>query len=103
MTSGLTLRFFIDGQLVDEQLVTDLETGNRVAEDHEARASAAEANGQVWLAEIEDPDGPADSRCVRFGTDLDRMTNPVATVNNLVEQIEQLPLAQRLRKEALGS
>jgi hypothetical protein len=78
---GLRLRLFIDGQLHDERWLTASLHHDGIAREtalmHRAAVDEAEANGLTWLIEVFDPDVPADSAYLRFGTDTAGMIAPM--------------------------
>jgi hypothetical protein len=79
---GLRFRLWIDGVLEAERWidcaapdVTDQVDAVRDA--HAALAAAADQRGQLWLAEVYNPEEPERNAYLRFGTDRDGMMDPL--------------------------
>jgi hypothetical protein len=72
--NGLRIRLFLSGTMVLEEWIEDPALAQAAAERHMAMALGAI---QPYLVEIFDPDAPADTAYIRFGTDAGGMVDPM--------------------------
>jgi hypothetical protein len=78
---ALRLRFWVSGRLRDEVWIdaADPEAGGLaefVGAYHVKLSEMADAAGVPWMTEVFDPEEPADSAYLRFGTDPAGITEP---------------------------
>lgn len=97
---GLVFRMYVDGKLVDEEHVNDLKQADVVPQRHAHLAEEAETRGQVWCAEVYDPDGPPDCNFHRFGTDASMMVAPIEVDDIEKDAEKHSPMLRRLTREA---
>lgn len=74
----MRIRIWIDGQIVAEEPFPPVSDGNAAA--HSVGQMKvivdADSEGKLWLIEVFDPSAP-DQQPFRFGTDTERMDNPI--------------------------
>lgn len=100
----IRFRLYIDGKLDAEAWVDTTDDDHAaqnaaIQQDHQQRAHAAEAAGQVWCAEVYDPAAPTDRAYLRMGTDPNVMRN--ARPTTLPEFLSH-PLIREFRSDAGG-
>lgn len=78
VTGKVRVRFYLNGELVDEAWMYDEGKVQIISLDHLNRAKRAEAAGQVWMLEFYDPYMFGDHAYLRMGTDEQAMINPFA-------------------------
>jgi hypothetical protein len=80
MPGHVAARLYVAGELVAETWIPAGTTGpdmaERVGRLYVAQVQVAEAAGQVWMAELYDPQAPPEASHLRFGTDTAGMSDP---------------------------
>ena len=74
--------FWVGGELVREDWLPGavMGAGHDLGHVHAGLATDAEAAGEPWLVEVDDPAAPVDEGYIRFGSDTAGMVCPVAVV-----------------------
>jgi hypothetical protein len=81
----LRFRIYVEGEIADEEWIDTTAPGRQDAVDAlMARqldiAHAAQADGELWMVEVFDPEQPEHQAYARFGTDKRGMILPIQTV-----------------------